>query len=99
MAIDYDSPRQAPEDDLTGTPEHVGRDKTAARGAAIDADESEIAEGFELPGVDLSKEELLIHIVPLQPDEFTCMSCFLVHHRSQLAREKDGKKYCTECES
>jgi hypothetical protein len=28
----------------------------------------------------------------------TCMSCFLVHHRSQLAREKDGKKYCIECE-
>ena len=51
-----------------------------------------------LPGADLSNEELLIQVVPVQADEFTCMSCFLVHHRSQLAREKDGKKYCSECE-
>ncbi|HWG93173.1 MAG TPA: DUF4193 family protein, partial [Mycobacteriales bacterium] len=30
-------------------------------------------------------------------DEFTCSSCFLVHHRSQLASEKDGRLICTEC--
>lgn len=31
-------------------------------------------------------------------DEFTCWSCFLVRHRSQKAREKDGHAYCVECE-
>jgi hypothetical protein len=32
---------------------------------------------------------------PRQDDEFTCMSCFLVHHRSQLADEK--KLICRDC--
>jgi len=36
-----------------------------------------------LPGADVSHEELLVQVVPIQADEFTCKSCFLVHHRSQ----------------
>jgi hypothetical protein len=52
-------------------------------------DEVDLAEAFELPGADLSNAELLAHVVPVQSDEFTCMSCF---------REEGGKKYCTECE-
>lgn len=68
-------------------------------GAVFDVDEADAADSFELPGADLSKEELLIQVIPVQTDEFTCVSCFLVHHRSQLAREKDGRKYCSECES
>lgn len=31
-------------------------------------------------------------------DEFTCYSCFLARHRSQLARESAGHSYCVECE-
>ena len=61
-------------------------------------DEADLADNFELRGADLSNEELLVRIVPVPSHEFTCMSCFLVHHRSQLASEKNGKKYCTECE-
>jgi hypothetical protein len=34
---------------------------------------------------------------PRQDDEFTCMSCFLVHHRSQLATEKNGVLICQDC--
>ncbi|MBL3803958.1 DUF4193 family protein, partial [Streptomyces sp. BRB081] len=26
------------------------------------------------------------------------MSCFLVHHRSQLAREKNGQPICRDCD-
>ena len=55
------------------------------------------AEGFELPGADLSGEELSVRVLPRQADEFTCSRCFLVHHRSQLAYEKDGQLVCTEC--
>jgi hypothetical protein len=99
MAIDYDAPRQAPEEEDTVPLEAAAVKQPTAGGAAIDADEGDIADSYELPGADLSKEELLVQIVPVQADEFTCMSCFLVHHRGQLAREKDGKKYCTECES
>ncbi|HST72506.1 MAG TPA: DUF4193 family protein, partial [Kocuria rosea] len=30
--------------------------------------------------------------------EFTCASCFLVRHRSQLARQAGGTSYCGDCE-
>ncbi|MCW2814962.1 MAG: dUTPase, partial [Nocardioides sp.] len=44
---------------------------------------------------DLSHEELAVEVMPKQEDEFTCMSCFLVHHRSQLSDEK--KMICVDC--
>ena len=37
-------------------------------------------------------------VIPEQVDEFTCASCFLVRHRSQLAHQKNGASYCTDCE-
>ncbi|MDQ0000663.1 MULTISPECIES: DUF4193 domain-containing protein [Pseudarthrobacter] len=98
MAIDYDEPRHAPEDELTAPLEGLKTEKSPAQ-PVIDVDEAELADDFTLPGADLSHEELLVQVVPIQADEFTCMSCFLVHHRSQLAREQDGNKYCLECES
>jgi hypothetical protein len=97
VSIDYDSPRAAAEDETTELDE-LKTEKAAPKGAVIDLDEADLAEGFELPGADLSGEELQVQVVPVQSDEFTCMSCFLVHHRSQLARERNGQKYCTECE-
>jgi hypothetical protein len=98
VSIDYDAPRAAQEGEVTEPLNGLKTEKASTSGAAIDVDEADLADSFELPGADLSNEELLVQIVPVQPDEFTCMSCFLVHHRSQLAREKGGKKYCTECE-
>ncbi|MCT9625977.1 DUF4193 domain-containing protein [Pseudarthrobacter equi] len=97
MSVDYDAPRVAPEEETRDSLEEVKSNTTPA-GAAIDVDEADLAEAFELPGADLSNEELLVQVIPVQSDEFTCSSCFLVHHRSQLAKEKDGSKYCTECE-
>lgn len=99
MSIDYDTPRVAADDEATEPLERLKTDKASDKAAVIDLDEAELAESFELPGADLSSEELQVQIIPVQSDEFTCMSCFLVHHRSQLAKEKDGRKYCTECES
>jgi hypothetical protein len=61
-------------------------------------DEADTTDGVELPGADLSGEELRIEIVPQREDEFTCFSCFLVRHRSQIASEKDGHAYCRDCE-
>ncbi|CAM5644172.1 hypothetical protein SFUMM280S_01477 [Streptomyces fumanus] len=75
------------------------RPRTTNRSAsAVDVDEFEAAEGLELPGADLSNEELAVRVLPKQQDEFTCMSCFLVHHRSQLAREKNGQPICRDCD-
>jgi hypothetical protein len=51
-----------------------------------------------IPGGEFVAEELVVQIVPQRDDEFTCDSCFLVRHRSQMAREKDGHAYCIECE-
>lgn len=71
---------------------------TTPQATLIDEDETEAADSFDLPGADLSSEELTVQILPAQADEFTCSSCFLVRHRSQIARSKDGALYCSECE-
>lgn len=99
MATDYDAPRKTVEDEAT---EHDSIQELQTRrsdkgSGVVDPDESEQTEGFELPGADLSGEELTIRVLPRQADEFTCSSCFLVHHRSQLARERAGQLTCTEC--
>ena len=60
----------------------------------MDVDEAEQAEGFELPGADLSGEELSVRVLPRQADEFTCSRCFLVRHRSQVAKEVNGQAIC-----
>jgi hypothetical protein len=38
-----------------------------------------------------------VAVIPEQSDEFTCGACFLVRHRSQLARTGAGTSYCTGC--
>ena len=49
--------------------------------------------------LDLSRDDkaeaLVEKVVPLQANEFTCRSCFLVKHRSQLADKK--KMFCRDC--
>lgn len=70
-----------------------------ARSVVLELDETDTVDGVELPGADLSNEELVIQVIPQADDEFTCYSCFLVRHHSQIAREKDGHQYCTECEA
>jgi hypothetical protein len=40
---------------------------------------------------------LTVKVVPMQADEFRCSRCFLVHHRSQLAGERNGEPICREC--
>ena len=50
------------------------------------------------PGGEFVAEELVVQVIPQAQDEFTCYSCFLVRHRSQVAREKNGHAYCVECE-
>jgi hypothetical protein len=98
MATDYDAPRKTEEDLNEDSIEELKSRRTDKPSAVVDEDETDLAEGYELPGADLSGEELLVRVMPAQADEFTCASCFLVRHRSQIAREKDGLKYCKDCE-
>jgi hypothetical protein len=52
---------------------------------------------FEVPGADLSGEELSVTVIPQRRDEFTCSSCFLVQHRSRLRRSSSGLPICADC--
>ena len=97
MATDYDAPRKTEEELKEDSIEELKARRNEAGATSVDEDETEAAEGFELPGADLSGEELSVRVLPRQADEFTCGSCFLVHHRSQLAEERDGLLICTEC--
>lgn len=97
MATDYDAPRKTEEDLSEDSLEELKARRTEKNTSAVDEDEAEAAEGFELPGADLSNEELSVTVVPPQADEFTCSRCFLVHHRSQLAYQDGGQPVCSEC--
>ena len=98
MATDYDAPRKNEEELSEDSLEELKTRRTDKQSAAVDEDEAEAADSFELPGADLSGEELLVRVLPAQADEFTCASCFLVRHRSQIARERNGLLFCKECE-
>jgi hypothetical protein len=98
MATDYDAPRNKDDEAGTESLEALKAGRAAPQAALIDVEDADTAEGIDLPGADLSGEELVVTIVPPQQDEFTCMSCFLVRHKSQVAREKNGAKYCRDCE-
>ncbi|KIQ20710.1 dUTPase [Rhodococcus sp. Leaf7] len=98
MATDYDAPRRTESDDVSeDSLEELKARRNEAQSAVVDIDETDTAESFELPGADLSGEELSVRVVPKQADEFTCSSCFLVHHRSRLATDNGGVLMCRDC--
>ncbi|MDR7303162.1 DUF4193 domain-containing protein [Haloactinomyces albus] len=98
MATDYDAPRRSDSEELAeDSLEELKAKRNDAQSGVVDADESEMAENFELPGADLSGEEMTVKVLPKQADEFTCSSCFLVHHRSRLAEERNGQLVCRDC--
>ncbi len=98
MATDYDAPRKNDDDIAEDSIEELKSRRSDIGSNAVDEDENEAAESYELPGADLSKEELTVTVVPPQEDEFTCAECFLVHHSSQLALlDGNGLPVCTDC--
>jgi hypothetical protein len=95
VATDYDTPRTA---DLEDAPEQ-SLEALKARRADAAADLGDDVDPFEseldLPGADVAGEELTLRVLPRQADEFTCTSCYLVHHRSQLADQR--RMICRDC--
>jgi hypothetical protein len=96
MATDYDTPRKTDDDLNEDSLEELKARRVDKSAAVVDLDEAD-AESLELPGADLSNEELSVRVLPRQADEFTCSRCFLVHHRSQLASERNGEMLCRDC--
>ena len=100
MATDYDAPRKTDEELNEDSIEELKTRRNDKNSGKVDEDEAEAAEAFELPGADLSHEELTVRVLPRQSDEFTCAGCFLVRHRSQIAELRDGgatAARCTRC--
>ncbi len=97
MATDYDAPRKTEDELGEDSLEELKARRLDKNSGKVDEDEVEAAESFELPGADLSHEELSVQVLPRQSDEFTCSQCFLVHHRSQLASERNGVMVCRDC--
>jgi len=98
MATDYDAPRRTEESEIgEDSLEELKARRAEAQSGSVDVDEADLAESLELPGADLSGEELTVRVLPMQDDEFRCASCFLVHHRSQLAETRSGQPVCRDC--
>lgn len=98
MATDYDAPRRSESDEVNeDSLEELKSRRNDAQSSVVDVDEGDTVDSFELPGADLSGEELTLHVVPKQADEFTCSVCFLVQHRSRLASDKGGQLVCVDC--
>src|SRR4030095_2351237 len=98
MATDYDAPCCDEVDLGEDSLEELKARRVDAQSAIVDVDETHGAESLELPGADLADEELTVKVLPMQADEFRCSRCFLVHHRSQLAVERNGELICRECD-
>ena len=98
MATDYDTPRKTDEELHEESLEELKARRADAQSGQVDIDEAEAAENLELPGADLSGEELTVKVVPKQEDEFTCSRCFLGKHVNQRARGEGPKAVCRDCD-
>ena len=97
VTVDYDAPRRALADGQEEALAELAGRRSDPAAATSDVDDADPVESYDLPGADLSGEELTVRVMPVQPDEFTCRQCFLVHHRSRLAGGRDGYSVCLDC--
>lgn len=97
MTVDYDAPRRKQDDLESDSLDELPVGRADGRTAVLDLEDSDPVDSIDLPGADLSGEELTVRVVPKQADEFTCSSCFLVFHRSRLARDTNGTMICADC--
>ena len=99
MATDYDEVRTDVKESQDSSLESLqAANAPDARNVVRELDETDALDEGVTPGGEFIAEELTVEVVPQASDEFTCFSCFLVRHRSQIAREANGHAYCTECE-
>jgi hypothetical protein len=99
VATDYDEVRADLKESQENSLEALqSANAPDARSVVQELDEAEGLDGAGVPGGEFIAEELTVQVIPQAEDEFTCYSCFLVRHRSQIARQKDGHAYCTDGE-
>jgi hypothetical protein len=99
VATDYDEVRSDVKESQDNSLEALqSANAPDARSVVRELDEADALDDTVIPGGEFVAEELIVQVVPQANDEFTCYSCFLVRHRSQIALEKNGHAYCIECE-
>ena len=99
MATDYDEVRSDVKESQDNSLQALqSANAPDARSVVREMDETDAFDDSITPGGEFVAEELVVQVIPQAQDEFTCYSCFLVRHRSQIAREKNGHAYCVECE-
>jgi len=94
-ATDYDAPRKT--DDDSESIEALKERVPDKMSGSVDVDDADNPGSFELAGADLSDLDLDVVVLPPQADEFTCVSCFLVKHRSQIDHDTKLGPICQEC--
>ena len=95
MATDYDAPSKT--DDDSESIEALKERVPDKMSGSVGDDDADNPGSFELAGADLSDLELDVVVLPPQADEFTCVSCFLVKHRSQIDHQSKLGPICLEC--
>jgi len=97
---DYDAPRRSTVEEADTDVESLDALASARaekQSPLADVDEGDTDDAIDLPGADLTGEELTMPVVPQQADEFTCTSCFLVQHRSRIASGSETALICIDC--
>ncbi|MGV0792603.1 DUF4193 domain-containing protein [Mycolicibacterium sp. XJ1819] len=98
MSTDYDAPRTKDTEDVVDESlEALAVRRRGQADVAVLEDDDDAGETLVLPDGDLSGEELTVRVIPKQADEFTCSSCFLVHHHSRLALRSGDRMVCSDC--
>ncbi len=95
MATDYDAPRKTEDD--SDSIEALKERVPDRMSGVVDVDDADNPGSFDLAGADLSDLELETVVLTPQADEFTCVSCFLVKHRSQIDHQEKLGPICQEC--
>jgi len=72
MATVYDAPRVTESDETDTSLEQLTGSRKDTQSPAVDVEDADTTESFELPGADLSGEEFTVHVTLKQSDEFTC---------------------------
>lgn len=99
MATDYDEVRSDVRESQKNSLEELqSANAPDASSVVRELDGADAMDDAVVPGGEFVVEELVVQIIPQAADEFTCYSCFLVRHRSQIAREQNGHAYCIDCE-
>ena len=98
MATDYDAPRKTEEELNEDSIEELKTRRNDKNSGKVDEDEADAAEAFELPGADLSHEELTVRVLPRSPTSSPVPAASWCGTAARsLKSAPNGDAYCFDC--